>query len=135
MLSIKEQEDFIHLIFDCVHIGVSLESLEWSLKSMKEKYGNELINIINSPMKNEKYSNHFIYPLEKVIKESSSHLLCDDFFKIKLDAIKILINYGCDLKIINSIKIDLKDLIFGRIIDEEIYSFIMNNIGKILIQI
>ena len=135
MLSIKEQEDFIHLIFDCVHIGVSLESLEWSLKSMKEKYGSELINILNSPMKNEKYSNHFIYPLEKVIKESSSHLLCDDFFKIKLDAIKILINYGCDLKIINSIKIDLKDLIFGRIIDEEIYSFIMNNIGKILIQI
>lgn len=135
MLSIKEQEDFIHLIFDCVHIGVSLESLEWSLKNMKEKYGNELINIINSPMKNEKYSSNFIYPLEKVIKESSSHLLCDDFFKIKLNAIKILINYGCDLKIINNIKIDLKDLIFGRIIDEEIYSFIMNNIGKINITI
>jgi hypothetical protein len=135
MLSIKEQEDFIHLIFDCVHIGVSLESLEWSLKSMKEKYGNELINIINSPMKNEKYSNHFIYPLEKVIKESSSHLLCDDFFKIKLNAIKILINYGCDLNIINNIKIDLKDLILGRIIDTEIYTFIMNNIGKISITI
>jgi folate-dependent tRNA-U54 methylase TrmFO/GidA len=135
MLSIKEQEDFIHLIFDCVHIGVSLESLEWSLKSMKEKYSNELINIINSPMKNEKYSNYFIYPLEKVIKESSSHLLNDDFFKIKLNAIKILINYGCDLNIINNIKIDLKDLILGRIIDGEIYDFIMNNIGKISITI
>ena len=135
MLSIKEQEDFIHLIFDCVHIGVSLESLEWSLKSMKEKYGNELINILNTVMKNEKYSNNFIYPLEKVIKESSSHLLCDDFFKIKLDAIKILLNYGCDLKIINSIKIDLKDLVLGRIIDGEIYDFIMNNIDKIRITI
>ena len=135
MLSIKEQEDFMHLIFDCIHIGVSLESLEWSLKSMKEKFGNELPNILNTVMKNEKYSNNFIYPLEKVIKESSSHLLCDDFFKIKLDAIKILLNYGCDLKIINSIKIDLKDLIFRRIIDGEIYGFIMNNIGKIRITI
>ena len=83
----------------------------------------------------QKYSNHLIYPLEKVIKESSSHLLCDDFFKIKLNAIKILINYGCDLTIINSIKIDLKDLVLGRIIDTEIYSFIMNNIGKISITI
>ena len=94
MLSIKEQEDFMHLIFDCIHIGVSLESLEWSLKSMKEKFGNELPNILNTVMKNEKYSNNFIYPLEKVIKVSSSHLLCDDFFKINLDAIKILLNYS-----------------------------------------
>ena len=135
MLSIKEQENFIHLIFDCVHIGVSLESLEWSLKNMKEKYNNELSNILNNVMKNEKYSSNFIYPLEKVIKESSSHLLCDDFFKIKLDTIKLLINYGCDLKIINSIKIDWNDLLLRRIINEEIYSFIMNNIGKISITI
>jgi hypothetical protein len=82
MLSIGEQEDFMHMIFDCVHIGVSLESLEWSLKIMKNQYGNELPNILNTVMKNEKYSSNFIYPLEKVIKESSSHLLCDDFFKI-----------------------------------------------------
>jgi hypothetical protein len=135
MLSIGEQEDFMHLIFDCVHIGVSLESLEWSLKSMKNQYGNELPNILNTVMKNEKYSSNFIYPLEKAIKESSSHLLCDNFFKIKLDAIKILINYGCDLNIINNIKIDLKDLILRRIIDGEIYDFIMNNIGKICITI
>ena len=102
---------------------------------MKEKYNYELINIINSPMKNEKYSNNFIYPLEKVITESSSHLLCDDFFNTKLNTIKILINYGCDLKIINSIKIDWNDLLSRRIINEEIYNFIMNNIGKIRITI
>jgi hypothetical protein len=135
MLSIKEQEDFMHLIFDCVHIGISLESLEWSLKSMKENYGNELINILNTVMKNEKYSNDFIYPLEKVIKESSSHFLCNDFFKIKIDTIKILINYGCDLKIINSIKIDWNDLLSRRIVNEEIFYFIINNVDKILIQI
>jgi hypothetical protein len=135
MFSIQEQEDFMHMIFDCVHIGISLENLEFSLKIMKNQYGNELPNILNKKMKNEKYSNNFIYPLEKVITESSSHLLCNDFFKIKLNAIKILINYGCDLNIINNIKIDLKDLILRRIIDTEIFSFIMNNIGKILIQI
>jgi len=136
MLSIGEQEDFMHMIFDCVHIGVSLESLEWSLKIMKNQYGNELPNILNTVMKNEKYSSNFIYPLEKVIKESSSHLLCDDFFKIKLDTIKILINYGCNIKIIiDKILIDWEDLILRRIINQKIYDFIMNNNGKINITI
>ena len=131
MLSIGEQEDFMHMIFDCIHIGIGLDNLEFSLKIMKNQFGNELPNILNKKMKNEKYSNNFIYPLEKAIKESSSHLLCDNFFKIKLDAIKILLNYGCDLKIINSIKIDLKDLVLGRIIDGEIYDFIMNKFDTI----
>jgi hypothetical protein len=131
MLSIKEQEDFMHMIFDCVHIGVSLESLEWSLKSMKIQYGNELPNILNTVMKNEKYSSNFIYPLEKAIKESSSHLLCNDFFNTKLNTIKILMNYGCNLKIINSIKIDWNDLLSRRIINEGIYDFIMNSINNV----
>lgn len=82
MLSIGEQEDFMHMIFDCVHIGVSLESLEWSLKSMKNQYGDELPNILNTVMKNEKYSNQFIYPLEKVIKESSSIIDNNDFLNV-----------------------------------------------------
>ena len=131
MLSIGEQEDFMHMIFDCVHIGVSLESLEWSLKSMKNQYGNELPNILNNVMKNEKYSSNFIYPLEKVIKESSSIIDNNDFFLRKLNAIKLLLNYGCHLNFINNIKIDLKDLILGRIIDGEIYDFIINNINTI----
>ena len=131
MLSIKEQEDFMHMIFDCVHIGVSLESLEWSLKSMKIQYGDELPNILNNVMKNEKYSSNFIYPLEKAIKESSSHLLCNDFFNTKLNTIKTLMNYGCDLKIINSIKIDWNDLLSRRIINEGIYVFIMNSINNV----
>jgi len=131
MLSIGEQEDFMHMIFDCVHIGVSLESLEWSLKSMKNQYGNKLPNILNNVMKNEKYSSNFIYPLEKVIKESSSIIDNYNFFKRKLDAIKLLLSYGCHLNFINNIKIDLKDLILGRIIDGEIYDFIMNNINTI----
>ena len=131
MLSIGEQEDFMHMIFDCVHIGVSLESLEWSLKIMKNQYGNELSNILNTVMKNEKYSSNFIYPLEKVIKESSSHLLTDDFFKIKFDTIKILMNYGCNLKIIHNISINWTDLLFRRIINEEIYNFIMNQVETV----
>ena len=60
MLSIGEQEDFMHMIFDCIHIGVSLESLEWSLKIMKDQYNEKLIFILNETMKNEKYSNSFI---------------------------------------------------------------------------
>jgi hypothetical protein len=131
MLSIGEQEDFMHMIFDCVHIGVSLESLEWSLKIMKNQYGIELPNILNTVMKNEKYSSNFIYPLEKVIKESSSHLLTDDFFKIKFDTIKILMNYGCNLKIIHNISINWTDLLFRRIINEEIYNFIMNQVETV----
>lgn len=129
MLSIGEQEDFMHMIFDCVHIGVSLESLEWSLKIMKNQYGNELSNILNTVMKNEKYSNNFIYPLEKVINESSSHLLCDDFFKIKFNTIKLLMNYGCNFKIIHKISINWTDLLFRRIINEEIYNFIINKVN------
>jgi len=131
MLSIGEQEDFMHMLFDCVHIGVSLKSLEWSLKIMKNQYGNELPNILNCVMKNEKYSSNFIFPLEKVIKESSSHLLCDDFFKIKFDTIKILMNYGCNLKIIHNISINWTDLLFRRIINEEIYNFIMNRVETV----
>jgi hypothetical protein len=137
MLSIGEQEDFMHMIFDCIHIGVSLESLEWSLKSMKDQYNEKLLFILNEKMKNEKYSNSFIYPLEKAIKESSSHVDndIDKFFERKIEAIKMLIAYGCSLKIIFKINIDWDDLLSRQIINKKIYNFIFNKIDKISITI
>lgn len=137
MLSIGEQEDFMHLIFDCIHIGVSLESLEWSLKSMKDQYNEKLIFILNETMKNEKYSNSFIYPLEKAIKESSSHVDNDinKFYERKLEAIKMLIAYGCSLNIIFKINIDWDNLLSRQIINKKIYNFIFNKVDKISITI
>ena len=137
MLSIGEQEDFMHLIFDCIHIGVSLESLEWSLKIMKDQYNEKLIFILNETMKNEKYSNSFIYPLEKAIKESSSHVDNDinKFYDRKLEAIKMLIAYGCSLNIIFKINIDWDNLLSRQIINKKIYNFIFNKIDKISITI
>jgi len=137
MLSIGEQEDFMHMIFDCIHIGVSLESLEWSLKSMKDQYNEKLLFILNEKMKNEKYSNSFIYPLEKAIKESSSHVDndIDKFFERKIEAIKMLIAYGCSLNFIFKINIDWDDLLSRQIINKKIYNFIFNKIDKISITI
>lgn len=137
MLSIGEQEDFMHMIFDCIHIGVSLESLEWSLKIMKDQYNEKLIFILNETMKNEKYSNSFIYPLEKAIKESSSHIDNDinKFYERKLEAIKMLIAYGCSLNIIFKINIDWDNLLSRQIINKKIYNFIFNKIDKISITI
>jgi len=133
MLSIKEQEDFMHMIYDCIHIGVSLESLNWLLKSYKDFYGEEFINILNQPMKNEKYSNNFILPLYKVITETASHLDIDNFFNRKLEGIKMLVNYGCKLELIQ--QFNWKYFLESNIINDEIYNFIMLKNNKITIQI
>ena len=124
MLSIKEQEDFMHMIYDCIHIGVSLESLHWLLKSYKEFYGEEFINILNQPMKNEKYSNNFILPLYKVITETASHLDIDNFFNRKLEGIKMLVNYGCKIELIRQLTIDWEILLKSNIINDEIQALI-----------
>ena len=133
MLSIKEQEDFMHMIYDCIHIGVSLESLNWLLKSYKDFYGEEFINILNQPMKNEKYSNNFILPLYKVITETASHLDIDNFFNRKLEGIKMLVNYGCKLELIR--QFNWKYFLESNIINDEIYNFIILKNNKITIQI
>jgi len=133
MLSIKEQEDFMHMIYDCIHIGVSLESLNWLLKSYKDFYGEEFINILNQPMKNEKYSNNFILPLYKVITETASHLDIDNFFNRKLEGIKMLVNYGCKLELIQ--QFNWKYFLESNIINDDIYNFIMLKNNKITIQI
>ena len=133
MLSLKEQEDFMHMIYDCIHIGVSLESLNWLLKSYKDFYGEEFINILNQPMKNEKYSNNFILPLYKVITETASHLDIDNFFNRKLEGIKMLVNYGCKLELIQ--QFNWKYFLESNIINDDIYNFIMLKNNKITIQI
>ena len=133
MLSIKEQEDFMHMIYDCIHIGVSLESLNWLLKSYKDFYGEEFINILNQPMKNEKYSNNFILPLYKVITETASHLDIDNFFNRKLEGIKMLVNYGSKLELIR--QFNWKYFLESNIINDEIYNFIILKNNKITIQI
>jgi hypothetical protein len=135
MLSIKEQEDFMHLLYDCVHIGVSLYSLEFSLQNIIEKYGNEIHLILNTPMKNEKYSNDTLYPLFKVIQESSSKINDQNFLKNKLDVIKILLKYGCRTDTITNLSIEWKYYIDLKIIDYNIQHFLFEQANQITISI
>jgi hypothetical protein len=135
MLSIKEQEDFMHLLYDCIHIGTSLDNLEYSLQNMQEKYGNEIYIILNTPMKNEKYLNNNLYPLFKVIQTSSSQTNDQIFLDNKLNAIKILLKYGCKTDIITNLSIEWKYYIDLKIIDYNIQHLFFEQANKITISI
>lgn len=52
MLTIEEQESFMHRIYDVIHNGIGMNNLIYSLKSLQERFGN-LSTILNTRMKNE----------------------------------------------------------------------------------
>jgi hypothetical protein len=133
MLSVSEQESFMHLIFDVIHNGVGMTSLEWSLKSMKNRFGN-ISTILNTRMKNERYSDTYDLPIMKVIFETQNHILRvsqEDFTKRKIEAINLLMSYGASLDVLNEKYMDHEInwdfyVEFGQI-SNEIYDMIRKN--------
>ena len=132
MPTIKEQEDFMHMIHDVVKIGVSISSLEWSLKSMNEKFGiTNTKNILNSKMKNERYSENFDYPLSKVVYEDISIIdTREQFYERKLKVIQLLVANGANLNCLkekynyHTNPSSLDDLLEFKTIDKKIYDYL-----------
>ena len=105
-LSINEQENFMHLLYDIVHIGVSIESLQFKLNTLNNDF--DLKYILNTKMKNEKYSNSYEYPISKVLNQDRSQIFNESdqiFYERKLNVIKMLVSNGA--KIIDKYNFDM----------------------------
>ena len=122
-LVIEEQESFMHLLYDVVHIGVSISSLDFRLDSLNHNF--DLKYILNLPMKDEKYSEELVLPLVKVIKQVRNFQESDEeFYGRKLKVMKILIENGASLDL--NFNLDFDDLKERRIINDNIINFIKN---------
>ena len=132
MPTIKEQEDLMHIIHDIVKIGVSISSLEWLLKNMNERFGiTNVKNILNSRMKNERYSENFDYPLSKVVYEDISIIdTHEQFYERKLKVIQLLVANGANLNCLkekynyHTNPLSLDDLLEFKTIDKKIYDYL-----------
>ena len=102
LLIVSEQESFMHLLYDIVHIGVSTSSLQIRLDSLNNSF--DLKYLLNTRFKNEKYSNDNDYPISKVLYQDASHIQSDEdevFYNRKLKVLKMLVDNGADIKKIN----------------------------------
>ena len=98
-LSIEEQENFMHLIYDVVHNDISIESLQFKIDSLNENF--DLKILLNTRMKNEKYSDSYEYPMSKVLYETRNHIYneSDDiFYGRKMKVLRMLIINGAFYK-------------------------------------
>ena len=101
MITIEEQEELMHMIHDVLRIGVSVSSLEFRIEWLCDKYSHKNIKqILNTPMKDEKYSNEMVLPLTKVLYIDTNDEI-KEYYAKKLHVLKILENYGVDFSIIN----------------------------------
>ena len=128
--TIQDQEDLMHRIYDVVHIGVSNLSLSFMLDSYAEKYNME--EVLNSRLKDEKYSENCEYPICKVFYQDRSLVISkpdDEFYKNKLTILQMLISYGADIsKVKESYSfhndLDLDYLKERKLINDEIIKFL-----------
>jgi hypothetical protein len=134
MLSIEQQETFMHRIYDVIHNGIGMSNLKYALEDLQFLYG-DLTTILNTRMKNEKYSSSLDLPIMKVIFETQSHIMSvsnEEFLQRKLDAIKLLQSYGAHLNVMYEQYMD-KDinwdfyLTFGQI-PIQLYDLIKENV-------
>ena len=124
-LSIPNQEFFMHLIYDIVHIGVSVTSMKLYLDNLYNEHGGYVLkNLLNNVMKDEKYSNERVLPMKKCIYQHKNYQSDEEFFTNKLGMIKMLVAYGTEM-----IDLDDKDfdmLIRMGLINLEIKNYIFN---------
>ena len=128
--TITDQEDLMHRIDDVVHIGVSKLSLSFMLDSYAEKYNME--DVLNSRLKDEKYSENFEYPICKVLYQDRSLVLSkpdDEFYKNKLNILEMLVSYGADVSKVKESysfhnELDLDYLKERKLIDDKIIRFL-----------
>jgi hypothetical protein len=133
MESIKDQESFMHLIYDCVHNGIGIHNLKYRLEDLKSR-NIDLEKLLNTRMKNEIYYDSFEYPINKVIMENWNHISYynkEDFFNTKLMTIKLLQNYGANINKISekymNEDINIDFLLYNKIINKEIFDYINQN--------
>ena len=132
LLIVSEQESFMHLLYDIVHIGVSTSSLQIRLDSLNNSF--DLKYLLNTRFKNEKYSNDNDYPISKVLYQDASHIQSDEdqvFFNRKLKVLKMLVDNGADIKKINEPysfhkTLDLQYLKEVNRINDDIINYIKN---------
>ena len=75
MITVDDQETFMHSIHDVLKIGISVNNLEYRISHLKEKYKEQNISdILDSKMKDEKYSDELVYPIIKIIYTRPSHI-------------------------------------------------------------
>ena len=124
ILPIPEQEYFMHLIYDIIHIGVSIESMKMHLDDLSIKFSPDILaSILNNPMKDEKYSNEKVLPMKKCIYQHKNYQSEEDFFANKLEMIKLLKTYGAEMIDLNANELDM--LISMGLIDLEIKNYIV----------
>ncbi len=122
VFSVTDQENFMHLIYDVVHIGISVISIEIRLDHLYGKFGKSVLKtILNTPMKDSKYSDEYICPIIKCLYQTKNNQPDQEFFNNKLETLKLLKTYGAD--IINVGLRVLDDLFTSDIINEEILDF------------
>jgi hypothetical protein len=122
-LVLEEQESFMHLLYDVVHIGVSVSSLDFRIDSLNHNF--DLKYLLNIPMKDEKYSEELILPLVKVIKQERNFQESDEeFYGRKIKVMKVLVENGASLSI--NLNLDFDDLKERRIINYNIINYIKN---------
>jgi hypothetical protein len=103
MLCIQDQEYFMHLLYDVIHVGININNLAYRIYHYKEQYGEENIsNILSSKMKDEKYSNEMVYPLIKIIfmppAEINNNLKLH--YETKLTVLQMFEKNGANMKVI-----------------------------------
>lgn len=101
MICFQDQEYFMHTIYDIIHIGVSPSNLEHRIETLKERYVHSnyvtIEEILNSEMKDEKYSTELVSPLIKVMfLEPSTTINIQEYYENKLAVLKILDKNGVD---------------------------------------
>lgn len=130
LLIVSEQESFMHLLFDVVHIGISVSSLQFRLDSLNNSF--DLKYLLNTRMKNEKYSDYNEYPISKVLYQVASHIQSNDnkeYFNRKLKVLRMLVANGADMTKLNEPysfhkKLDLQYLKEINIINDDIIDYI-----------
>ncbi len=128
-LTVNQQEDFMHRIFDVVHIGVSTSSLTWLIDNYAKTFN--VKELLNSRMKNEKYSPTYDFPIAKVVYENiglgNSR---DNFYETKFKMIKYMVNLGANPKVLKEkymgYDIHLDFLLMTGVVNQEIYDYLVN---------
>ena len=123
-LSVEDQESFMHLLYDVVHNDISIESLQFKIDSLNEDF--DLKILLNIKMKNEKYSDSYVYPIHKVLNESRNHIyneLDSTFYSRKMKVLNILISNGANLNKDNSMDFTLMK--YMKLINDTIINYII----------
>lgn len=103
MITIEDQETFMHSIYDVLNIGISVSNLEHRINYLKEKYHQQKISdILNTKMKDEKYSDELVYPIIKIIYTRPSHInhRLEEHYQNKLSALELLEKNGANMKLV-----------------------------------